>query len=91
MASHASAGNAGVIYRYRTGTGKGRRRNTMAIVANIRRRRMYRTLGATDTARRMTVDALAGYNLRMINHKGSETSRRNTMAGLASIGRLRMR
>jgi len=71
-------------------TGEGRRRNAMAIIAHIRRRRMRRTLGAANAARCVTVHALAGHHLRMIDAVIAEGRWRYAVTGFAGIGRLRM-
>jgi len=84
MASHAVRSNAGMVDRNRTG--KRGRRFAMAIVAHVRRRRMRRALGAAYAARRMTVHALAGHHLRMIDTIVAEGRRRYAVTGLAHRG-----
>jgi len=88
MASHAVRGNAGMVDRNRTG--KRGWRLAMAIVTHVRRWRMRRALGATDTARRMTVHALAGHHLRMIDTIVAEGRWRYAVAGFAHFAGLRM-
>jgi len=65
MTGDATGDDASVIDHHRTG--KGRRRFAMAIIAHIRGRRMKRALGAADAARGVTVDALAGHYLGVID------------------------
>jgi len=88
MTSRATAGDIGVVHRYRTD--KRSRRHGMTIVASIRCRRMRRALRSSYTARDMTINAHTGDNLSMVNRKHLKSCRRNTMAGLAIIRGLRM-
>jgi hypothetical protein len=71
-------------------TSKRGRRYTMTGIADIRSRRMRRTLGKSDTARFMAIDAHAGNNLRMVDGEGSESCRRYRVTQFATIAGLRM-
>jgi len=74
----------------RNRTGKRRRRLAMAVVAHVRGRRMRGALGATNAARCVTIHALAGHDLRMINTKVAEGRWRYAVAGFAHFAGLRM-
>jgi len=65
MTGNTTRDDASVIDHHRTG--KGRRWLAMAIIAHVRGRRMQGALGAADAARGVTVDALAGHHLGVID------------------------